>query len=101
MTIYPIAVLKVEVDKTINDVYVGEHGKEIAVIYWRLKVLNLVTGLPVVGIIDVLELCLENDLARMWRPQRDRTYHLDVGSGTSGACVEASSGLSANEGRRR
>jgi len=54
MTVYPVAVLEVEVDETINDVYVREHGEEITVILWRLEFLDLMTGLPVVRIIMVL-----------------------------------------------
>jgi len=55
MTVYPVAVLEVEVDEAINDVYVRQHNEEIAVVLWRLlEFLDLMAGLPVVRIIMVL-----------------------------------------------
>jgi len=54
MSVYPIAVLEVEGDETINDVYAREHGEEITVVLWRLEFLDLMAGLPVVRIIMIL-----------------------------------------------
>ena len=68
MTVYPVAVLEVEVDETINDVYVREHSEEIAVVIWRLlEFLDLMAGLPVVRIIMVLWRELNED----WRGHKE------------------------------
>jgi len=73
MTVYPVAVLEVEVDETINDVYAREHGEEIAVVLWRLEILDLVAGLPVVRIIVVLWRALSEEgeaIRRQNKPSR-------------------------------
>jgi len=73
MTVYPVAVLEVEVDETINDVYAREHGEEIAVVLWRLEILDLVAGLPVVRIIVVLWRALSEEgeaIRRQNKPPR-------------------------------
>jgi len=73
MTVYPVAVFEVEVDETINDVYAREHGEEIAVVLWRLEILDLVAGLPVVRIIVVLWRALSEEgeaIRRQNKPSR-------------------------------